>query len=70
MAGTGKPKAVDEKKGAVNYSVISKGESFRRSGFLFSKVPTILTPDQITDEILNEQMLIVTKVAPEVKEDE
>jgi len=51
-----------QKKMAVKYSVVSKVGYFRRSGILFSKTPTVLQENEITEEIKKEPMLEVTKL--------
>lgn len=44
------------------YSVISLPEQFRRSGILFTKQPTYLSEDEITEAILKEPKLVVEEV--------
>lgn len=62
-------KRIKLKDGEV-FSVTSKPDRFRRSGILFSKEPTLLDKDTMTETILNEPMLIVEKVELPEEEDE
>lgn len=55
-------------KQKIQYSVISKPERFRRSGIEFSRIPTILDEDQITQAILDEPNLVVTKIETQKEE--
>lgn len=62
-------KRIKLKDGEV-YSVTSKPDRFRRSGILFSKEPTLLDEDTMTEAIINEPMLIVEKVKLPEEEDD
>ena len=50
------------------YTVITAGvKGFRRSGIAFSTTPIVLSEEQMTPEIMNEPMLIVTEGEPKKK---